>query len=94
MLPHSSLQPQKQQQQTHTKLQQLQNYTMFHLSYLTYADSIFTTNHCMFDVFKPDHQTFGSLFKIRRHVIGYINHDTIVGLCFEVFMRLYYHIHL
>ena len=36
---------------------------------------------------------FFSLFKVRRHVIGCINHDKIIGRCSEQLMRLYYYIH-
>ena len=41
-----------------------------------------------------DHQTFCSLFKVRRHVIGCINHDIVVGLCSDLLIRSSYYIHL
>ena len=45
-------------------------------------------------VFMSDHQTFCSLFNVRRHVIGCINHEIVVHLCSAIFMRLSYYIHL
>ena len=46
-------------------------------------------------VFKFDHRTSCSLFNVRRHVIGFINHDiAVVGLWFMLLMRLSYYIHL
>ena len=41
-----------------------------------------------------DHQTFCSLFKIRRHFIVHINHDIVMGLCSDLFMWLYYQIYI
>ena len=43
----------------------------------------------LFIVFTSDHQTF--LFKGRQHVIGCINHDVLVGLCFELLMIIQLH---
>ena len=44
--------------------------------------------------FTSDHHTLCSLIKVRRHVIGWISHDIVVGLCFKLLMRLSYFIHL
>ena len=41
---------------------------------------------------KKYHQTFCGLFRVRRHVIGCVNHS-IVGLCSELLMRLSNSIH-
>ena len=49
-------------------------------------------NSCLI-VFMSDHQTFCNLFNNRRHDIGCINHDIVVGLCSELLMRLSYVIH-
>ena len=45
--------------------------------------------------FAPDLETFCSLFKIRRHVIGCINHGVVVvGFCSKLLMmRLSYYVH-
>ena len=43
--------------------------------------------------FTSDHQTFYSLFKVRRHVIGCINNDIVISLCSELRLRLSYYIH-
>ena len=45
-------------------------------------------------IFTSYHQTFCSLFKVRRHVIGCINYDIVAGLCSELLMSLSYYIHL
>ena len=45
-------------------------------------------------VFTSDHKTFCSLFKVRQHIIGCINHDIVIGLCAELFMRLSHYIYL
>ena len=45
-------------------------------------------------VFTSDYHTFCSRFKVKRHVIGCTNHDIVVGLCSDIFMRLSYYIHL
>ena len=37
---------------------------------------------------------FSSLLKVRRHVIGCINHDIVVGNCSKLPFRLSYYIHL
>ena len=39
-------------------------------------------------VFTSNHQTFCSLFKVKRLVIGIINSDIVIGLCLEILMRL------
>ena len=44
--------------------------------------------------FTSDHQTLCILFTVRWHVIGYINHDIVIGLCFKLLMSLSYYIHL
>ena len=51
-------------------------------------------NFILFDCFTSDHQPFWSLFKVKQHVIGCINHDLVVGLCSKLFMRLSHYIHL
>ena len=48
----------------------------------------FCSNAC----FMSDHQSFGSLFKV-RHVKGCINHDIALGLYSEQLMRLSYYLH-
>ena len=45
-------------------------------------------------VFMFDHHTFCSLSRVRRHIIGCINHDIVVCLCSELHIRLSYYIHL
>ena len=40
---------------------------------------------------RPTIRHFYSLFKVRQVVIGCINHDIVVGLCSELFMRLSYY---
>ena len=47
-----------------------------------------------FIVFTSDHHTFFSLLKVRRHVIGCINHNIVVAHCSELLMRLSICIHL
>ena len=49
-----------------------------------YSDNFFTS----------DRKTFAAFFKVRRHVIGCINHDIVVGLFYELYMCLSYYIHL
>ena len=45
--------------------------------------------------FMSNHQTFCSLFKIRRHIIGCIKNDiVVVGLCSELVVRLSYYMYL
>ena len=41
-------------------------------------------------VLRPTIRLFCSLFKIRRHVIGCINHYMVVGICSKILMRLSY----
>ena len=36
---------------------------------------------CLIASFTSDNQTFTSLFKVRRHVIGCINHVIVIGCC-------------
>ena len=45
-------------------------------------------------VFTANHQTLWSLFKVRRDVIGCIDHVIVVGLWYEILLRLSYYIHL
>ena len=40
-----------------------------------------------------DHQTFCSLLKVRRRIIGCINNKILIGLCSELLMRLFYCTH-
>ena len=40
---------------------------------------------------RPTIRLFCNLFKVRRHVIGCINHDIVIGLCSELLMRLSYY---
>ena len=50
------------------------------------------TSFLFFLFFTSDHQTFCShLFKVRRHVIGCINHAIVVGLSSELLMKLSYY---
>ena len=48
----------------------------------------------LFNFFMSDHHTSCSLFKVRRQLIGCINHDIEVVLCSELLMRLSYYIHI
>ena len=57
------------------------------------SDLLVLISCCLNACFMSDHQTFRSLFKV-RHVIWCINHDIILGLCSELFMRLSYYIRL
>ena len=54
---------------------------------------VFTFIFCLILFLPSDHQTFCSLFKIRRHDIVCINHEIVIGLCSELLMRLFYYIH-
>ena len=52
----------------------------------------FTSFFCLI-VFTSDHQTFCIQFKVRQHFIGCINHYIVVGLFFDLFLRLSYYVH-
>ena len=44
-------------------------------------------------VFAFDYQTFNSVFKKDSMSFGCFNHDIVVGLCSEIFMRFSYYIY-
>ena len=59
-------------------------------------EGLFETKYMMYVclvVFIVRPTDFCIVFKVRRHVIGCINHDIVVGLCSELLMRLSYYIH-
>ena len=56
-----------------------------------WAINYITCFYCYNVCFTSDYQTFCSLFKTCH---GCLNHDIVVGLCYDLVMRLSYYIHL
>ena len=57
-----------------------------------YICRIYFDRHQTF--FTSEQHTFCSLSKVRRHVIGCVNHDIVFGLCSETLLRLSCYINL
>ena len=69
-----------------------QTHTHTHTHIITHKHTHTHTHVNLVDwLFTYDNHTFCSLFNVRRHAIGCINHDIVIGLCFELFMRLSYY---